>query len=179
MEGFLRIKDEYKLLHEEFLQNWPILTKHLPNGVWAPSIPKEVYKICERYADPKKRFLDLGSGDGLVVLIASLFFKDATGIELDPEFYSISVEMRDRLDIANANFLRKDFMDASFKGFDILYIAPDKEFTLRLENKIEKELDGILIVYSSIFQPKTLGLKETFSTKHFEVYVYENKPKNV
>jgi len=34
-----------------------------------------------------KLSLDLGSGDGLVVMIASLFFKNATGVEFEKEFF--------------------------------------------------------------------------------------------
>lgn len=178
-EKFEHIKKEYTHLHTEFLKKNPILVKYLDNGVWAPSIPKEVFKIFHKYSDKNKLFLDLGSGDGIAVMIASLFFKYAYGIESDKEFFDLSETMKKKLGIENVTFIKEDFHNIDFSNYDILFMAPDKEFTLKLENKISNELDGMLIVYSSIFQPKTLNKVDQFETHYFDVSIYENIPKKV
>lgn len=173
------IKQAYKKIHEEFLHSNKLLVKYLDKGVWAPSIPKELFKIFNKYKDKNKLFLDLGSGDGVAVMIASLFFKQAHGIEMNREFYNISKEMRTKLGIKNVTLVHDDFFNLNFSKHDILFIAPDKEFTLKLENKLARELNGKFIVYSSIFQPKTLNKVAEFQTHHFDVCVYENTPKKV
>ncbi|MBD3164092.1 hypothetical protein GF323_02755 [Candidatus Woesearchaeota archaeon] len=179
MEKYRQIKQAYEELHRNFLLKNSILVKHLNKRVWAPSIAKEVYRIFQKYGDKEKVFLDLGSGDGIAVMIASLFFKRAYGIEIEKEFFDISLRMKKKIGIHNAAFLNSDFYKADFSKYDILFIAPDSEFTLRLENKVSRELDGKLIVYSSIFQPRTLEQSGHFLTKHFDVFVYENRPKKV
>jgi len=87
--------------------------------------------------------------------------------------------MKSKLGIENTELIHDDFFNIDFGKYDFLFIAPDKEFTLKLENKISRELNGKLIVYSSIFQPKTLKLMQSLKTAHFDVYVYENTPKKV
>ena len=131
-------------------------------------------KIFQKYQDKKKTLLDLGSGDGVAVIIASLFFKHCYGIEIDKDFFELSKKMKKKLEIANVTFIHNDFFNIDFSKYNILFIAPDKEFTLKLENKLAKELNGILIVYSSVFQPKTLKQINHFKTHHFDVYVYES-----
>jgi predicted O-methyltransferase YrrM len=174
MEKFNRIKSAYKELHDEFLRKNPILVKYMGKGVWAPSLPKELYKIFKKTGGKEKTFLDLGSGDGIAVMTASLFFKQADGIEFEKEFYDISENMKKKLGIKNVNFIFDDFFNIDFGKYDVIFIAPDKEFTLKLENKINSEMKkGKLIVYSSIFKPKTLRLADKFETAHFDVGVYE------
>jgi hypothetical protein len=177
--SFEIIKEEYRQLHNEFLRTNPILVKYMENSIWAPSLPKELYKIFTKYGDKKKTFLDLGSGDGIAVMTASLFFKEAHGIEINKEFYDKSIEMKEKLQIKNVRFIFDDFFNIDFGVYDVLFIAPDKEFTLKLENKISREFRGKFIVYSSIFQPITLNKINQFETKHFDVSVYENMPKKV
>ncbi len=48
-------------------------------------------KVFLKYKDEGKTFLDLGSGDGVVVMIASLFFKKSFGVEVDKGFFDISL----------------------------------------------------------------------------------------
>ncbi len=178
MENFEKIKRAYRECHESFLKTHPVLLKYLPDGVWVPSLPKELFKVFKKVGDKNKAFLDLGSGDGIAVMVASLFFRKADGVEKEKEFFDIAVKMKEKLQ-ADVDFFNKDFHDAHFKEYGMLFIAPDKEFTLKLENKLRSELNGKLIVFSSIFQPKTLKKISEFETDHRTVYIYENSPKNV
>ncbi|MBR9699597.1 class I SAM-dependent methyltransferase [Candidatus Woesearchaeota archaeon] len=179
MDSFDLIKETYQELHSSFLQKHPTLVKYLGENVWAPSLPKELYKIFKKYGSTEKKFLDLGSGDGIVVMVAALFFNESHGVEVEKEFFDISLQMEKKLGLSNVRFIEEDFLKLSFSSYDVLFIAPDKEFSLRLEKKILDELDGILIVYSSIFQPKTLKKIDEFETHYFTVCVYENKAKKV
>ena len=58
-----------------------------------------------------KRFLDLGSGDGKIALIASLFCKQAEGIEIDAFLHSKALEMQQKTGISNVIFHNKDFFE--------------------------------------------------------------------
>ncbi len=177
--SFEKIKETYKKHHEEFLKENPILIKYMDHGIWAPSLPKEIFKAYKKYEDKSKVFLDLGSGDGIAVMVASLFFRHAHGIELDESLFNISNSMKQKLSIQNTTFIKKNFYDVSFTDYDFLYMAPDQPFSLKLEKKLKEELNGMLMVYSSIFQPKTLKKVDEFETNHFTVCVYENKAKKV
>jgi len=178
MEIFESIKQAYLGFHEEYRKKNSLLIKYVQDGVWVPSLPKELFRVFKKTGDKNKTFLDLGSGDGVAVMVASLFFRKADGVEKEKEFFDVSIEMKNKLHL-NVDFFNKDFFDIDFSKYNILFIAPDKEFTLRLENKIRNELDGKLIVFSAVFRPKTLKHHSEFETDHRTVYIYENRPKNV
>lgn len=173
-----KIKEEYKKLHQRFLETHPLLLEYTQEGVWAPSTPKQLFKIFKKIADNQKVFLDLGSGDGIAVMVASLFFKHAYGVESDRNLYELSMKMKEKLGIGNATFILDDFQNISFKKYDIMFIYPDNEFTLKLENKLRRELRGKLIVWSSIFRPKTLRIEKLLKTNYGEVCIYTKTPMN-
>src|SRR3989338_523791 len=97
MELFERIKEAYRENHESFLKAHPVLLKYLPDGVWVPSLPKEIFKVFKKTGDKNKSFLDLGSGDGIAVMVASLFFRKADGVEKEKEFFDASIGMKNKL----------------------------------------------------------------------------------
>ena len=174
-----QIKDAYRNFHEEYLSGSPVLLKYMEHGVWAPSSIKDMWRLFRKHGGREKRFLDLGSGDGIAVATASLFFMEAHGIEIDESLYNSSNRLIELLGIKNAHLEKKDFMEADFSASDAIFIAPDKPFTLKLERKIRNELNGILIVYSSIFRPETLKPSEIIPTKHHETALYKNSAMNV
>jgi len=83
--------------------------------------------------------LDLGSGDGKIVLIASLFTKSAAGIEFDEELVKKGIEIRDKLGL-KCDLICADYMEHDFSQYDILFINPDKSFHHGLEEKLLREM---------------------------------------
>ncbi len=124
--------------------------------VWAPANISDLEKIFAKFKNKKKKLADLGSGDGLVVNLASFFFLESTGIEIDEKLSQKGARIALKFGLKNVRIIKQNYLDCKLSDYDILFIAPDKPFDLKLENKLKKELKAILIVYSAIFQPKTL-----------------------
>ena len=114
-------------------------------GMWAVSDSLEVYKaFCHFRIGQYHHVADLGSGDGKVVLIASIFTQ-ATGYEINEALYNNSLEIRRELNLTNAKFLQEDFLRADLSPYDLLYVYPDKPL-YALEKKLLSGWRGRLLV---------------------------------
>ena len=81
---FLTIKEEYDKFYRSLLKKGRLPMWSTEKGFWNSSITDDLYETFKKINLHKfKSFLDIGSGDGKVVLIASLFCKNAEGIEID------------------------------------------------------------------------------------------------
>lgn len=146
------------------------LARPTPRGLWAASTPGEVFSLLEALgAEGCRHFADLGSGDGLVTCIASLFCP-ATGIECDPALVARARQLRDRLGLS-AEFICADFLTQDLSGFDLLYIYPDKPL-YELERQLAPRLRGRLIVYSWHFPLRLLARLETVELATCQATVY-------
>lgn len=108
----------------------------------------------EKYLKPGQKFIDLGSGDGRVVFVASLFGAQAYGIEYDKTLVDISMKARKTLskkviDPEKVHFIQGDFFDHDFSAYDVLYLNIGCAESLRLIDKIDREAapGSILIMY--------------------------------
>lgn len=134
--------------------------KVTPVGMWACSRAEEVYDLLLKLRLEDCRHLaDLGSGDGRVVLLASLFTR-ATGIEADPELCRASAQMAARLGLSQAHFRCADCRQADLSPYDLLFIYPDKPLDW-LEERLPADWPGRLLVYGPYFQPRTLRHEKT------------------
>lgn len=118
---------------------------------------------------PDLQFIDLGSGDGRVVFLASLFGVTATGIEYDLALYALSVNAMKKLsniiDAKKIHFIHGDFFKHNFSSYDVLYLFEGTDDKPGLKNKLSKEMkpgsililngseeiapDGLTIIYDS------------------------------
>ena len=74
------------------------------------------------------RLLDLGSGDGRIVIAAAQRGAIATGIEIDQKLVRLSREHARRLNLGErATFVTRDLFDTRYDGYDVitLYLLPD------------------------------------------------------
>jgi len=168
---FNHIKQAYNDFRLSLLKDGKLPLRETSAGFWGPSICDELFMIFKKMRlECCNNFLDVGSGDGRVVLIASLFTK-AQGIELDLLLYKKSLEIRDRLGLA-ADFLHDDFFLHDFRKYDILFCYPDKPLYYGLDQKFRDELHGKLIVYGP--PPADIGLpqEESFRVNGTMVSVY-------
>ncbi|MBU2561769.1 MAG: hypothetical protein KKD17_05725 [Nanoarchaeota archaeon] len=139
-------------------------------GYWASSNPAHVFNLfrqigLERY----NSFVDLGSGDGIVVAVASLFTR-AAGIEADDKLHKDALEMRKRLSLdyvlKNADYLEEDL-----SVYDVIFINPDNYF-YKLEKNIVEQFKGTLVITDNIFRPLTLKPERQLSVKGTSFSIY-------
>jgi hypothetical protein len=160
-EKFRKIKEEYANFYNSILREGKLPMRDTEVGFWGTAAADDVFELFRKINLGKYRhFIDLGSGDGKVVLIASLFTK-AAGIEYDKELHGKAVEIRDRLGI-NAGLMRGDFLEMDISKHDIVFINPDRAFHRGVEQKLRKELKGTLVVYNLVYQPSGMKKGRTY-----------------
>lgn len=170
---FQVIKNEYDNFYRELMQKGKLPMWSTQKGFWNASISDEILDAFKKLNLSKfNNFLDIGSGDGKVVLIASLFCRQAEGIEIDDFLHRKALEMQSRFGVRNAAFHNKDFFEYDFSKYDVLFSAPDAPMERGLERKLLKELNGKLIVYGHHFNPKLLRKKNSFLVNGTLVCVY-------
>jgi len=171
---FELIKKEYDDFYNSFLKQGKIPVRDTEVGIWGISVADNVYNLFKKINLKKyKNFLDLGSGDGKVVLIASLFTK-ATGIEFDKELNDKAIEIKNKLKL-KAEFIQDDFLKYDWSKYDIIFINPDKGFHKGTEDKLLKELKGKLFVYNFVFEPRFLKKGKKYWFEQTPVTVYTKK----
>jgi len=123
-----------------------------------------------------KNFLDLGSGDGKVVLIASLFGVHACGIEHDKKLLKVGKKIQNTLKL-KATFLNEDFFKQDISKYDIIFINPDTGFENGVEEKCLKEMNKKtkLFVYNNIFKPRFLKQGKTHWVNEIPITCYTHK----
>ncbi len=175
-ESFLKIKETYDNFHRFLLKNRMLPFKFTEKGVWGVTPIEETYRFFKKINLSKfNSFIDLGSGDGRVVLIASLFNLFSKGIEYDDWLVKVSKHIMENLKLRhfkNVEIVKSDFELHPISSYDVVFINPDRPFYRGLEEKIKKELKGILIVHGYEFQPYTLKKvnEEIINGEKFSVY---------
>jgi len=143
-------------------------------GFWGAAITEHIYGFFKKIKlENYKNFLDLGSGDGKVVLIASLFGVKATGIEIDDDLVKTSERIKKELKL-KAEFIKGDFFKHNLSKYDVIFVNPDKGFENGLEDKLLKEMNGKLFVYNQIFLPRFLRKGRSYWFDQVPVIVYRN-----
>lgn len=172
-EKFREIKSLYGNIQKDMLRQGKLPLMDTGAGFWGGAIADEVFEAFKKIKLHNFRsFLDLGSGDGRVVLIASLFGVKSVGIEVDNGLFMKSLELQRKLSIPSAIFYNNDFFENNFSGYDILFCNPDKPLERGLEKKLLNEMSGKLILYGHHFHPKNLNTEDTFIVNGTLVTVY-------
>lgn len=172
---FTQIKHEYNKFYNGLLRQGKINCRDTGIGLWGCSAPDSIFNFFkEIQLDKFNNFLDLGSGDGIVVLIASLF-TNARGIEFDKELHNKAKEIQDKLNI-KAEFESMDFNEANLSEYDIIFINPDKSFARsKVEKKLLHEMTGILAVYNHIFSPNFLKKDKIFLHDQIPITIWSKQ----
>ncbi|MFC1648480.1 class I SAM-dependent methyltransferase [Nanoarchaeota archaeon] len=154
-QTYKNIHKKYDELFKKGLSTGKLPMRSTKLGFWGGASVILAYEFLRKIGLEKyDHFIDLGSGDGRVVLLASLFTK-ATGIEGDPELVKQSEKIRDELGL-NASFICEDFMKHNMSPYDFIFIYPDKGFTEEFEEKLAREMKGELHVYNNLYMPNKL-----------------------
>ncbi|MBW3002970.1 class I SAM-dependent methyltransferase [Candidatus Woesearchaeota archaeon] len=166
---FSSIKKFYKEYYNRFYVQGKVPVKDTKLGMWGVSSADDVFEIFKKL-NVHGKFLDLGSGDGKVVLVASLFCDSVTGVECDDELIKLSKEFANQLGI-KAEFLLDDYMNIDLCGYDYIFINPDHELD-DLSEKL-KDYKGMVVVYSNLYFLKLNKIKE-FRVSDVKVTCYSN-----
>ncbi len=165
-EHIEQIKRAYMDFERSLLKNGQFLSKDTGIGYWGVTPIHEIHEVFRQLGITKhKHLVDLGSGDGRVVLLAAAMGIKATGIEGDNWLMRTALEMKRNIEhssMENASFLADDFMKIDISPYDIVYVSPDRPFYRGLGNKLHNELKGKLLVHGYEFLPNTLQLEKQF-----------------
>jgi SAM-dependent methyltransferase len=161
-QRFALIKDAFVRSEQDRLQHKLPLFRPTSLGYWGVSNLDELFVFFSKiHLEKFHHFLDLGSGDGRMVFVASLFTR-ATGIEIDKELVTASNQLQKELIKKKAiipktcQFLQEDFMHHDLRNYDFLMSYYDKLFTLDIERKIQDEFTGDFYLYNNIYTPNFL-----------------------
>ena len=172
-QKFEEIKQCYEEYSRDLLKQGRLPYKQTSKGIWGISDCDETFSIFNKLNLQKySHFLDLGSGDGRVALIASLFTR-ATGIEIDPELYRKSIEIRNKLKL-KANFHNKDFFTHDISKYDLVYSFPDRPLHYGMEQKLKDELKGKFLLMGNNIYPVDLKEEIKLATFGQPVTLYRN-----
>lgn len=102
---------------------------------------------------PGNKFIDLGSGDGRVVMEFAGRGFDATGIEFNPilVWWSRMKIKNKKLKVKNIRIIRKNFWAVNLSDFDIVYIFQLNYVNALLAEKFKKELKSGALIISAGF----------------------------
>ena len=137
---------------------------------YVPSLPERIETIFQLIeVNPFQKSLDLGAGDGRVVIEFARRSLAAIGLEIDPNLVKLANKnIKDAGLERRAQVFEKDFWDEDFSKYNVITIYGIHNIMKRLEEKFEKELKPGTIVVSNGFR---LPYWEPIKKKKF-VYVY-------
>ncbi|MBI2548963.1 hypothetical protein HYW21_06445 [Candidatus Woesearchaeota archaeon] len=168
MEAHYReIKRKYDEFSQSLLRQGMLPLRDTQIGFWGIAPSDEVFTLFTKIKlHHYGNFIDLGSGDGRVVLIASLF-TNATGIEFDPWLVENAQKIQQSLSVIpsmrRARFIQDDFRNHHLSAYDLVFIHPDQPMHRNgLDNKLNNELEGRLVIFGPHFHPRDLKKEATY-----------------
>ena len=171
MESFQKINTSYEQYYATLKEKGIHSHKETEKGFWLSSVSIEVFDLFRTIGlEQFNHFADLGSGDGKVALIASVFTK-STGIEFDQELVKRSIQIKEEIGANNLRFKKGDFLEEDLSAYDILFVYPDNPL-VRLEQKLLKEFRGDLIVCGGIYPPERLVKKRVVQINNAVFGIY-------
>lgn len=101
-----------------------------------------------------KKFIDLGSGDGRVVIEFAKQGFESWGVEFNPALVLWSRLAIKKAGLKNAHIIRKNFWKIDLSQFDVVYIFQLTSVNALLADKFKKELKpGALIISAGFILP--------------------------
>lgn len=173
IQKFAHLKKEYEKYQLQLLKKKRLM-RETSLGYYGAASADAVFSFFRKIGLAKKKsFIDLGSGDGKIVLIASLFTK-ATGIEIDRELINTSERMKNKLGI-KADFIQGDYLDSDLSKYDILFLNPDNPL-YELEKKLRKEMKKTarLVILGNLYRPLNMELEKNVIIEGTSFNIYKN-----
>jgi len=178
------IDDKFKLIEHHFTsrdnqrrKEGKPLHHDTAHGIWGPSSMLDAYELFTRMRlDERDGFADLGSGDGRIALIASLF-THSTGIEGDAALHDIAVHAKKELlpqipELARCAFTHGDYTREDLGKYAVLFTFADHTWDAEFERKMLRECKGMLLSYNKIFLPSILKKGRTYWIQQLPIVSY-------
>lgn len=128
-------------------------------GTDAPYVPTkmdEIRKILKLAGvKNKKKFYELGSGDGRVVFMAAKLGADSIGIEQSWIRILYSKSLALHLKGVNVNFYHGDIFKRTYHDADIIYIYLLPKGVKKLEEKLKEEIKKGTIIITQTYHFQT------------------------
>jgi hypothetical protein len=187
LAAFKRIKEHYDALDREGLRHGKLPMHHTGFGFWGTTNMNDAYAFFARIKLERFRhFVDLGCGDGRIVLIASLF-TDATGIEGDKGLIETANHaVRELVQVPERNgatasmnrcieLKHKNYYDEDFSPYDVIFMFPDTRYDATMVGKLLSEFTGYLFVYNRIHAPPGIPAGKTYWVEQMPIASYPIK----
>jgi len=169
---FERIKEYFDELDSSHQESNKKLVYSTEKGIFGTSDLEVVYEFFKKIKpNPTDVFIDIGSGDGRVVLIASLFCH-AIGVEFDKNLVQNSKEHANNLG-KEVEFLCEDYEEFDYSQANIIYSYADHFFTPSFIERLKEEFKGQLYVYQGVFLPEGVKKGPKIWAKDTPIISYE------
>jgi SAM-dependent methyltransferase len=118
---------------------------------WVPTPQSVVNKMLDlAKVTPEDYVMDLGSGDGRIVITAAKRGARATGIEYTPELVDLSIRNADSAGVsAKTNFVRGDLFETDLSKATVITMFLLPEINLKLRPKLLTLTPGTRVVSNS------------------------------
>lgn len=162
------------LLAVNVLGLWWVVQLLLPlvhfGGPYVPTRNEDVDKMISlAQLRPEDTVVDLGSGDGRIVIAAAKAgVKDALGIEINGALVKSSRIAAKRLGLENARFEARSFWDADVSDRTVIFLYQVPYTMKRLETKLRNELPAGARIISNDF--RFVDWKPELEEEHVRVY---------
>ena len=176
-DQFEKIKAYFKKQDEEVLARGKLPMRSTDVGFWGVSNLDDVKEFFEKKQfSTDATFMDLGCGDGRVVLVASLYVQ-ASGIEYDAQLIEVAKQAASDLDM-DVEFVCDDFRNIDFSSYNILYSYADQNWE-NFKDKLLSELSGELYCYHDTYRPHFLDKQKITWVGQIPIFCYRNPLKRV
>lgn len=148
-----------------------LLPLFFKGAIYVPTSKGKIKKIVE-LADikPGDKAVDLGSGDGRVVMALARAGANAYGYEVNPVLVNRSRKRIKKAGLQNKAHVKwKNFWEADLSGFDLVVIYGMSHVMKRLEKKLERELRKGAKVAAVIFELPSWAPEK----KEENIYLYK------
>lgn len=174
--AFFRIKEWFAKSDQKLIEKKGSRVFNTQYGIFGPSMLEDAYDLFEKIQlEEKNHFIDLGSGDGRIALVAALFTK-STGIEGNEEVHEIANQAKKALqedipELSRCEFLHADYTKNPLEA-DVFFIYADHKWDPQFEDFLRTK-KGVLFSYQNIFPPNTLTKGKTIWVEQTPIVTYE------
>ncbi|KAL7647389.1 UNVERIFIED_CONTAM: hypothetical protein RMT77_000985 [Armadillidium vulgare] len=141
---------------------------------YVPATDEQVFNVLKALKGRKGRLIDLGSGDGRIVIAAAKEKKfHATGVELNPWLVWYSRYYSWKKGITSTRFIRKDLWKVDLSNYENIIIFGVDEMMEDLQVKLKKELGENSCIVACRFPLPSWSPVATFGEGINTVWLYE------
>ncbi|KAJ9587151.1 hypothetical protein L9F63_019325 [Diploptera punctata] len=142
---------------------------------YVPATTAQINNVMTALSGRSGRLIDIGSGDGRIVLAAAKMGFRADGVELNPWLVAFSRLQAYRLGLASSTkFYRKNLWKFNLQPYQNIVIFGVEEMMLDLEDKLCREIDSDTYVVACRFPFPTWIPDNTFGSGIDTVWLYKN-----